>query len=133
MIVCRDPATCTLSPSLTMFASRTLLFLAQHHRRAQHQVPSASLLARLYRPGQESTLPDDLSNRVAKAFARSPEDTSRSIVEQLDTEQRFVLAKALLDSGVPVGGRAPLQLDEAYVARLFETVDVHHPKGLLDR
>ncbi len=119
-----------------MFASRTFLLLASHTSHHAKHIPAAAslLLQRLYRPGQESTLPDDLSHRVAKAFARSPEDTSRSIVEQLDTEQRFVLAKALLDSGVPVGGRGmPLHLDEAYVARLFETVDVHHPKGLLDR
>lgn len=94
------------------------------------QTPCA--LLRRYRPGQESSLPEDLSLKLAKAFARAPQDTSKSIVDALDTEQRLALARALLDGGVSLGGSQG-KLDEAYVAGIFETADVHHPKGLLDR
>lgn len=112
-----------------MFA-RATLWLVSTSTRGQN--PCAAALLRRYRPGQESSLPEDLSLKLAKAFARAPQDTSKSIVDALDTEQRLALARALLDGGVSIAGPQG-KLDEAYVAGIFETADVHHPKGLLDR
>lgn len=113
-----------------MFA-RATLWLASSSICGQSPCAAATFLRR-YRPGQESSLPEDLSLKLAKAFARAPQDTSKSIVDALDTEQRLALARALLDGGVSMGGPQG-KLDEAYVAGIFESADVHHPKGLLDR